>query len=104
MKYTMFLKDKEDRILEAWVKSDAKRVKEYKEMQESLPPETHKKPRKETFRIEPTRLNLAACSSEDYPEVEKTQELEEALEYISILHRPDAELQEMDDIPTPPPR
>ena len=32
MKYTEFLKDKVDRILEAWVKSDAKRVKEYKEM------------------------------------------------------------------------
>ena len=103
MKYTEFQKEKADRITEVWKKTDAKRVGEFKEMQESLPPETHKKPRKETFRIEPTRLNLAACSSEDYPEVEKTQELEEALEYISRLHCIDVELQEMDHTPTPPP-
>ena len=60
----------------------------------------HKKPCKETFRVEPTCLNLAACSSEDYPEADKTKELEEALEYVSRLHRTDTEIQEMDHTPT----
>ena len=103
MKYTEFLKDKEDRILEAWVKSDAKRVKEYKEMQESLPPESCKRPHKESFRIEPTRLNLSVCLSKDYPKVEQTQELAVALEYVARMHRSDTELCEIYRSSTPPP-
>ena len=51
-----------------------------------------KKPCKETFHVEPTHLNLAACLFEDYPKVEKTQEFKEALEYVSRLHCTNAEL------------
>ena len=51
-------------------------------MQKFLPPESRKRPRKESFRVEPTMLNLKACPSEDYPKAPKTKQLEEALEYI----------------------
>ena len=42
-----------------------------------------KRPRKESFRVEPTKLNPKACPFEDYPEVSKTEQLEESLKYIS---------------------
>ena len=72
-------------------------------MQKFLPPESRKRPRKVSFRVEPTKLNLKACPSEDYPEAPKTEQLEEALEYISRMHRTDVELQEMDASTSPPP-
>ena len=50
------------------------------------------RPRKESFWVEPTKLNLKACPFEDYPEAPKTEQLEEALEYI----------QEMDASTSPP--
>ena len=72
-------------------------------MQKFLPPESHKRPCKESFRVEPTKLNLKACPSEDYPEAPKIEQLEDALEYISRMHRTDAELYEMDASTSPPP-
>ena len=66
-------------------------------------PESHKRPCKESFRVEPTKLNLKACPYEDYPEAPKIEQLEEALEYISRMHRTDVELQEMDASMSPPP-
>ena len=65
-------------------------------------PESHKRPCKESFRVEPTKLNLKAFPSKDYPEALKIDPLEEFLEYISRLHRTDAELQDMDASTTPP--
>ena len=57
----------------------------------------------EAFCVEPTKLNLKACLLETYPEVKKTEELEEALMYISRMYRTDVELQEMDGSTSPPP-
>ena len=68
MKYMEFQNDRVDRISQAWVDADIRKVKEFKEMQKLLPPESHKRPCKESFRVEPTKLNLKACPSEDYPE------------------------------------
>ena len=61
-------------------------------MQKFLPPESCKRPHKESFWVEPTKLNLKACPFEDYPEAPKTEQLEEALEYISRMHRTDVEI------------
>ena len=61
-------------------------------MQKFLPPESHKRPCKESFRVEPTKLNLMACPFEDYLEALKIEQLEEALEYFSRMHRTDAKL------------
>ena len=72
-------------------------------MHKFLPPKSRKRPRKESFWVEPTKLNLKACPSEDYPKAPKTEQLEEALVYILRIHRTDAELQEMDASTTPPP-
>ena len=80
MKYTEYLKDKVDRISQTWINSNARRVKEIKEVQKTLPLESRKRPHKETFSGEPTKLNLKACPSETYHEALKTTELEEALE------------------------
>ena len=92
MKYTEYLKDKADKISQAWIDSNARRVKEIKEVQKTLPPRSRKRPCKETFSVEPTKLNLKACPFETYPEAPKTTELEEALEYILRIHRTDVEL------------
>ena len=72
-------------------------------MQKFLLLESRKRPRKESFRVEPTKLNLKACPFEDYPEAPKTEQLEEALEYILRMHSTDVELQEMDASTVPPP-
>ena len=72
-------------------------------MQKILPPGSCKRPHKETFIVEPTKLNLKACLSETYPKAPKTVELEKALEYISRIHCTDAELLEMDASTSPPP-
>ena len=72
-------------------------------MQKFLLPESRKRPRKESFWVEPTKLNLKACPSKDYPKASKTEQLEEALEYISRMHRTDVELQAMDASTSPPP-
>jgi hypothetical protein len=104
MKYMEFHKDLADRVSQAWVDSDIRRVKEIKEVQKSLPPKSRKKPHKESFHVESTKLNLKACPSEDYPKALKTEQLEEALAYISRMHRTDAELQAMGaSTSTPPP-
>ena len=58
MKYTEYLKDKADRISQAWIDSNIRHVKEFKEVQKILPPELRKRPRKETFCVEPRKLNL----------------------------------------------
>ena len=42
-------------------------------MQKFLPPESSKRPCKESFWVEPTKLNLKACLSEDYPKAPKTK-------------------------------
>ena len=103
MKYIEYQKDKTDRISQAWTDSDMRHVKEIKEVHKPQPPESRKRQRKETFCVEPTKLNLKACSSETYPEALKTIELEEALAYISRMHRTDVELREMDGSTTPSP-
>jgi hypothetical protein len=103
MKYTEYLKDKEDRISLAWIDSNIRRVEEYKEVQKLLPPGSRKRPCKGTSSVEPTKLSLKACPSKTYLEAPRTEQLEEALEYISRMHRTDAELQEMDAITSPPP-
>ena len=92
-----------DRISQAWVDANIRRVKEFKEMKKFLPPESRKRLCKESFWVEPTKLNIKACPSEDYPEAPKTEQLEEALEYILRMHCTDAELQEMDASTSPPP-
>ena len=92
MKYMKFQKDRADRISQAWVDADIRLVKEFKEMQKFLPLESHKRPCKLSFRVEPSKLNMKACPSEDYLEAPKTKQLEETLEYISRMHRTYAEL------------
>ena len=71
-----FQKDRADRISQAWVDTDIRRVKEFKEMQKFLPPGSRKRPCKESFWVEPTKLNLKACPSETYLKAPKTAELE----------------------------
>ena len=44
MKYMKYQKDKADRISQAWIDFDARRVKEIKEVQKILPPESCKRP------------------------------------------------------------
>lgn len=102
MRYTVYLKDKVNRMWEDWEALGARRV-EYKELQESLPCRSRKRPRKEAFLLEPCGLNLSACLVEALPKADKTKELEEALEFIGRMLHSNTKLREMDRTPTPPP-
>jgi hypothetical protein len=84
------------RLRQAWVDVDAKRVQEIEMVQDTLPPETRRKPRRQTFHVEPTKLNLAACLSADYPQVPRTKMLERALARVARIHHTDDELRAMD--------
>ena len=48
------------------------------------------KPRIEEFELAPTRLNLEACPT--LPRAKPTEELVEALKYVSRLHKSDEEI------------
>jgi hypothetical protein len=65
-------------------------------IQDPLPPGTRRKPRRQTFHVEPTKLNLAACSSTDYPQIPRTEILEHALARVARIHHTDDELRAMD--------
>ena len=67
MKLSEYILDKYKRTREAWAESDARRVREYKELMKSLPEASHKKPCVEKFSIGPCHLNLSACASSDLP-------------------------------------
>jgi hypothetical protein len=65
-------------------------------VQDPLSPRTHRKPRRQTFHVEPTKLNLAACSSADYPQIPWTEMLEHALVHVTRIHHTNDELRAMD--------
>jgi hypothetical protein len=65
-------------------------------VQDPLSPRTRRKPRRQTFHVELTKLNLAACSSTDYPQIPWTEMLEHALARVARIHHIDGELRAMD--------
>jgi hypothetical protein len=65
-------------------------------VQDPLPPGACRKPCRQTFHVEPTKLNLAACSSMDYPQIPRTEMLEHALACVARIHHTDYELRAMD--------
>jgi hypothetical protein len=99
VKCTEFLQDKVNRLRQAWVIADAKSVQEIEMVQDPLSPGTHRKPCRQTFHIEPTKLNLAACSSADCPQIPWTEMLEHALARVARIHHTDNELHAMDRTP-----
>ena len=64
-----------------------------KGMWDQLPKEIHSKtkPRIEEFELAPTHLNLDACPT--LPGAKPTEELTEALKYVSRLHKSDEEIE-----------
>jgi hypothetical protein len=56
----------------------------------------HKKPRRQPFHIEATKLNFKACSTEGYSEVLRTEMLDYALTYVTRIHCSDDELRAME--------
>jgi hypothetical protein len=65
-------------------------------VQDPLPPGTRRKPRRQTFHVEPTKLNLAACSSMDYSQIPWTKMLEHTLARVARIHHTDDELRALD--------
>jgi hypothetical protein len=96
VKCTEFLQDKVNHLRQAWVIIDAKRVQEIEMVQDPLPPRTRRRPHRQTFHVEPTKLNLAACSSVDYPQIPWTEMLEHALAHVARIHHTNDELRAMD--------
>jgi hypothetical protein len=64
-----------------------------KGMWDQLPKEIRSKtkPRIEEFELSPTHLNLDACRT--LPRAKATEELAEALKYVSRLHKSDEEIE-----------
>ena len=91
------------RVWKAWRRSDAYRFQEYREIHAKLPRVSQKEPQEEECLLAPSKLNLSACSFNALPMPKKTQEYEEALEYVARMHRSDAELQKMDRSTALPP-
>jgi hypothetical protein len=58
-----------------------------------------KKPRRQPFHIEATKLNFKACLTEGYSEVLRTEMLDYALTYVVRIHRSDDELRAMEGTP-----
>ena len=85
-KVAIYLRDRVSRTEEAWKRSDERRKEEYRELQRAFPPGARKEPYQETFRIEDTQLDLAACPTGDYYSVGRTKELDEAVEYVRRMY------------------
>jgi hypothetical protein len=92
IKSTEYLQDKVNRISQAWIDADCKRVQEIRKVQDVLLHGMHKKPRRQPFHIEATKLNFKACPIEGYLEVLRIEMLDYALTYITRIHRSDDEL------------
>jgi hypothetical protein len=58
-----------------------------------------KKPRRQPFHVEATKLNFKACPTEGYSEVSKTEMLDYALTYVVRIHRSNDELRAMEGTP-----
>ena len=58
-----------------------------------------KKPRRQPFHVEATKLNFKACLTEDYSEVLRIEMLDYALTYVARIHRSDDELRAMEGTP-----
>jgi hypothetical protein len=65
-------------------------------VQDPLPPRMRRKLCRQTFHVEPTKLNLATCSSMDYPQIPWTKMLEHALAHVARIHHTDDKLHAMD--------
>jgi hypothetical protein len=52
----------------------------------------HKKPRRQPFHVEATKINFKACPTEGYLEVPRTEMLDYALTYVVRIHCSDDEL------------
>jgi uncharacterized protein (DUF2342 family) len=99
IKSTDYLQDKVNRISQAWIDIDRKHVQEIGKVQDVLLPGMRKKPRKQPFHVEATKLNFKACSTEGYSEVLRTKMLDYALTYVARIHRSDNELRAMEGTP-----
>jgi hypothetical protein len=55
-----------------------------------------KKPRRQPFHVEATKLNFKACSTEGYLEVSRTKMLDYTLTYVARIHSFDDELRAME--------
>jgi hypothetical protein len=58
-----------------------------------------KKPHRQPFHVEATKLNFKACPTKGYSEVPRTKMLDYALTYITRIHRSDDELRAMEGTP-----
>jgi hypothetical protein len=58
-----------------------------------------KKPRRQPFHVEATKLKFKACLTEGYSEVPRTEMLDYALTYVVRIHRSDDELRAMKGTP-----
>jgi hypothetical protein len=99
IKSTEYLQDKVNRISQAWIDADRKRVQEIGKVQDIPLPGMRKKPRRQPFHIEATKLNFKACPTEGYSEVPRTEMLDYALTYVARIHHSKDELRAMEGTP-----
>jgi hypothetical protein len=59
----------------------------------------HKKPHRQPFHVEATKLNFKACPTKGYSEVPWMEMLDYALTYVARIHHSDDELRAMEGTP-----
>jgi oligoendopeptidase F len=100
IKSTEYPQDKVNRISQAWIDADRKRVQKIRSALQDVPlPVMRKKPRRQPFHVEATMLNFKACPTEGYSEVPRTEMLDYALTYVARIHRSDDKLRAMEGTP-----
>ena len=88
LRMSVYLQEKEERMLAAWRASDARRKKELREMRSQLPPEQRSKIRRENFGVPRTHLRVRASFRDGWKRNQLTPEMAKALEDIDYLFYP----------------
>ncbi|WVZ76171.1 hypothetical protein U9M48_024168 [Paspalum notatum var. saurae] len=88
LRMSVYLQEKEERMLAAWRASDARRQKELREMRSQLPPEQRSKIRRENFGVPRTHLRVRASFRDGWKRNQLTPEMAKAIEVSDYLFYP----------------
>ncbi|WVZ62881.1 hypothetical protein U9M48_012573 [Paspalum notatum var. saurae] len=88
VRMSVYLREKEERMLAAWRASDTCHKEELPEMRRQLPPEQRPKIRRENFGVPRTHLRVRASFRDGWKRNQLTPEMAKALEVSDYLFYP----------------
>ncbi|WVZ89718.1 hypothetical protein U9M48_036084 [Paspalum notatum var. saurae] len=90
LRMSVYLQEKEERMLAAWRASDARRKEELHEMRRQLLPEKRPKIRRENFGVPQTHHQVRASFRDGWKRNQLTPEMAKALEVSDYLFYPES--------------